>query len=188
MLALVMSDLDYLYLMEIEEEERPRRIHKRFNAFNPMDLYDDDEFKMRYRMTKSLASILCNLIAHKIERQAERSNVVTPMIQLLVCLRILGQGPFQLVDGDLFNLAQSAVSNIMRDVCEAIASLAPKFIRMPTRQEALLVKKKFKSIAGMPFVIGAIDCTHIHVRPTDVPDKELFRNRKEDSHSTVRQL
>jgi len=30
----------------------------------------------------------------------------------------------------------------------------------------------------MPFVIGAIDCTHIHVRPTDVPDKELFRNRK----------
>ena len=67
-----MSDLDYFYLMEIEEEkERPRRIHKRFNAFNPLDLYDDVEFKMRYRMTKHLVSIFDRDNCNKYQKKSK---------------------------------------------------------------------------------------------------------------------
>ena len=49
----------------------------------------------------------------------------------------------------------------MKKISWAIASLSNRYITFPDNRELLNVKSKFKDIAGIPGIVGAIDCTHI---------------------------
>jgi hypothetical protein len=175
------SDLDYLYLNQIEDDDSSiERIQRRLTVTNPLNFYDDKEFKKRFRMSKSCASILCSQIESKIKRGVFRFNTMNPMIQLLATLRVLASGTFQIIDGDLFEVTQTAISNTVRDVTNAIASLSHTMIRMPTRGESEQIKEGFRAISGMEDIIGAIDGTHIKVRAAGVSNRMRFMNRKNE--------
>jgi hypothetical protein len=45
-------------------------------------------------------------------------------------------------------------------------------------QEIRQVQENFYAIAGMPGIVGAIDCTHIPIMSPGTNQAELFRNRK----------
>jgi hypothetical protein len=186
---MISNDLDLFDLYSDSEEEEDELsqsiVERRLPPLNPLDKYSDEEFRMRFRMSKLSCSNLCNLIEMKVYRRIYKWNTLSPIIQLMMCLRVLGSGVFQIIDGDLFNVTQPTVSRVVRDVTTALASLAPSCIRMPTREESIRVKNGFRKIAGMKDIIGAIDGTHIRIRVAGIQNKERFMNRKNQNSINV---
>ncbi|KAK4299332.1 hypothetical protein Pmani_028391 [Petrolisthes manimaculis] len=56
---------------------------------------------------------------------------ISSELQLLANLRYVATGNFQLTLGDCTDMSQSSVSKIVKNVCIAIASLAPEYIKFP---------------------------------------------------------
>lgn len=71
-----------------------------------------------------------------------------PMLQLLVSLRFVATGAFHQLLGDAVHVSKATAGRCIRGVASAIANDAGRFIRFPTGQEALNVKRKFNAIAG----------------------------------------
>lgn len=62
-------------------------------------------------------------------------------------------------------LSQPQVSKLVRKVTNAILTRRPYLIKFPTTtEERVRVRRRFRAIAGFPSVIGAIDCTHVHIQ------------------------
>lgn len=85
------------------------------------------------------------------------------MNQLLTGLRLFATGGHLSSVADLMKMDISTVSRIVVRVSEAIATLSPRFIRMPRDNEIIKEQYKFHQIARFPKVIGAVDGTHIRI-------------------------
>lgn len=79
------------------------------------------------------------------------------MNQLLICLRVFATGSHLLTVSDLFGVHLSTVSRIVCRVSQALASLAPVFIKFPsTPHEIRETQNRFYDIASFPRVLGVI--------------------------------
>lgn len=92
---------------------------------------------------------------------------------------------FQLVCGDLINLSQPTVSNVVTKVSRLLALLHKTYIKIPTRDQASINRQLFKDLGrhgrwpGLPGIDGAIDCTHIRIVNTPgCQHHEVYPNRK----------
>ncbi|KAG0726532.1 putative nuclease HARBI1 [Chionoecetes opilio] len=103
---------------------------------------------------------------------------VSPSLQLLVGLRYLATGNFQLTLADTADMSQASVSRCLKMVVHAIAEVAPRYIRFPTPAEESGVLQAFSTITGMPGYIGCVDGTLIPVRGPGGEEAELYRGRK----------
>jgi hypothetical protein len=175
-----MSDVSDLSLSSSDEDEEriPRRRRALRERINPFDLYDEQEFKMRFRFEKQTILWLCDLIGPEIEPITRRRKPVTALNQILLTMRYLATGGFQQLLGDTFAVHKSTVCVTIQRVVHKIAQLKPHYIKMPTPAETQAVKLSFYRLRRMPRVIGAIDCTHIRVESPGGPNAEIFRNRK----------
>jgi len=98
---------------------------------------------------------------------------------VLIALRFFATGCFLKVTGDVHGVEKSTASNVVHCVSRAIASMARRFIKMPTTPEELeKTKNGFYRIARFPRCLGAIDCTHVKIQSPGGNNAELFRNRK----------
>lgn len=103
---------------------------------------------------------------------------VPPYLQVLLALAAMATGSHQVVVADCFDVSQKLVSQCLARVARAIAGLVHQSIKFPNGGDLQKVTQDFYTIAGMPGVIGCVDCTHVPiVRPTR-EDSELFRCRK----------
>lgn len=94
-----------------------------------------------------------------------RNQCVQPLTQLLLTLRFYASGSFLTCVGDFIGIHKSTASRIVNKVSRAIASLARRYIKLPSTQEDVEhIQIKFFEIARFPRVIGAIDCTHIRIQ------------------------
>lgn len=82
------------------------------------------------------------------------------------------------MDGDLFNISQHTISRIFARVSFALASLRPKFIFLPDKQEALAIQKNCYDKFGFPGACGTIDGTHINGLFAGEENREIYRDRK----------
>ena len=80
--------------------------------------------------------------------------------------------------GDCHDVSQTTVSQCLKLVTRAIASLSRQYIVAPSGNNLRRIVQDFYDIAGMPGVIGAIDCTHIAIQRPSVDNPEIFRCRK----------
>lgn len=104
---------------------------------------------------------------------------ITPMNQLLITLRFYATGTFQVVIGDTFAVHKSTACSIVHRVTAAIAGLRDKYVSFPNNvRDRRNVMNQFYSVAGLPGVIGAIDCTHVPIQSPGGDQAEIFRNRK----------
>lgn len=101
------------------------------------------------------------------------------MNQLLGTLRFYATGCSQLETGDYGGFSKSAANRIVHRVSNAIASLAPLYIKFPqTQQEIKQTQMRFYEIAKFPRTVGALDCTHIKISSPGGDHAEYYRNRK----------
>ncbi|KAK3881936.1 hypothetical protein Pcinc_013660 [Petrolisthes cinctipes] len=97
--------------------------------------------------------------SEKIQEQLPTSNNrrglrISPELQVLVTLRYVATGNYQLTLGDCTDMSQPSVSKIVKNVCIAIASLAREYIKFPNPASEGEIMQQFSDFAGMPGVIG----------------------------------
>uniref|UniRef100_A0A667X5Q1 Putative nuclease HARBI1 n=1 Tax=Myripristis murdjan TaxID=586833 RepID=A0A667X5Q1_9TELE len=118
----------------------------------------------RYRFPKNILMDLCHDLQPMLERETKRTQAIPVHIQLLSTLGFLATGTgFQ--RDPVCGISQPTLSRIMPAVLDAIISLAPTYIQFPYRHhQQAEIKRGFHAIAGLPNIIGAIDCTHITIK------------------------
>jgi len=101
------------------------------------------------------------------------------MNQLLISLRFLATGTFQLVVGYTFGVDKSTVCRTVHKVIRTVAGLRSKYVRFPTTdQQRRDTMQQFYKSSRLPGVLGAIDCTHVPIQSPGGNDAEIYRNRK----------
>ncbi|XP_063966632.1 putative nuclease HARBI1 [Lytechinus pictus] len=162
---------------EIANRPRPQRGLQ--DRMNPFELYVDEAFRMRYRLSKETALHLINMLEGDLRRNTERNEPLPVFLQVLTTLRFYAVGSFQRMHGDEASMSQSSVCRVIRDVSEAIARRKREFIRFPTmREEVESTQQRFYEYCGFPGVIGAIDGTHVYIRSPGGEQALYFLNRK----------
>ncbi|XP_066601221.1 putative nuclease HARBI1 [Prorops nasuta] len=142
---------------------RPRVIRERINWF---DVYDEVDFKKRFRLTMEQTSF-------------KKIMGIPPIIQLLVTLRFIATGSFLIVVADFCGISESSAHGIIHKVILAIAELSAEFIKFPSEPEDVLrVKAENFNLGGFINVIGAIDGFHVRIRSFGGENSENYRNRK----------
>ncbi|XP_046993915.1 putative nuclease HARBI1 [Schistocerca americana] len=85
---------------------------------------------------------------------------------------------FNILIGDNSNIHRTTPQRIISDVSDITASLSPRFIKFPTREEVRSVMYGFSQLERFPGVLGTLDCTHIRIQSPGGHNAEVFRNRK----------
>lgn len=174
------SDISFSSFSSSDDEEivvhRPRIILERNN---PMLMYDDIDFKKRFRLTKHMVRFLLDIIGPQIEPNDNRNFPIPAIQKILITLRFYATGSFLITIADNFNVSTSSVSRIVQEVTHYIACQRERFIKLPSNRDELReVCAEFFQIQGFPGVCGAIDCTHVKIQSPGGINAEVFRNRK----------
>ena len=134
--------------------------------------YSDPTFRTHFRMQRSTAKILVQLLGNcpEIPIVHERGRpLVTVDKQLYMILWYLGNPECIRAISDRFNVTQRSVYTVTRRVCRAIVSnLVPKFIKLPGGERAKEIMDSFEEFNGLPRCMGAIDGTHIPLMPLGI--------------------
>ncbi|KAK4307202.1 hypothetical protein Pmani_021018 [Petrolisthes manimaculis] len=156
---------------------RPRNFRPRLDIFN---VYNDSEFRKRYRLDQQGFLYVTELIREVIANRTERSHAVTPEMKVALTLRYFATGKMQLCNADDFGLSQPTISRAISQTVDALTAphIITRFIDFPTNpMEIQRIQADFYRIAGFPGVVGAIDGTHVKiVAPHDY--EEVYVNRK----------
>lgn len=142
---------------------------------------DEQRFKEAFRVSKPLFHDICealrekleplpNLLSTKVPCSVEKKVGMT-LYKLATC------GEYRTV-GDVFGVHKSTVHKHFYSVIKAINStLMKEFIQMPDEERAQLISHRFKTICGIPQIIGCIDGSHIPILAPSEGRKD-FVNRK----------
>uniref|UniRef100_A0A3B3SHL6 Putative nuclease HARBI1 n=1 Tax=Paramormyrops kingsleyae TaxID=1676925 RepID=A0A3B3SHL6_9TELE len=147
-----------------------------------LDLFvESNEYLIsRFRLPRPVLTELCDFAMDPAVGSHTRwSNPVPAHVQVLCSLGYLGTGTFQRELADRVGISQPSISRALPQVVDGINQVATKYIAFPYRpQQQLPVKKGFYAIAGLPNIIGAIDCTHVCIKAPS-PDPFPYLNRKQ---------
>lgn len=144
---------------------------------NPLDMYEDHELYARYRFDREGVIFIAGLLGNRLRPMSARSYAVPGLYKVMATLRFLATGSFQMVVGDMAGLSQPTICRHVWQVVDALVEIAPRFIKFPTGDEALAVQAAFLLKHGMPGVVGAIDCTHVHIAAPTL-NEDIYVNRK----------
>ncbi|XP_062613215.1 putative nuclease HARBI1 [Saccostrea cucullata] len=156
-----------------QQHRRPRFFRDRSN---PLEDLDEDEVFERYRFRPQTILFILGLLPN-LARPTGRNNPLPPLLQLLLCLRFLATGAIHLLIGDSLNISRSTAGRCIRDIASHLSNLCRRFVRFPTGNDALSVKRAFSAIAGFPNVLGCLDGTQIRIRKPKLNEAD-YVNRK----------
>ena len=147
----------FLRLQNLQQRRLIRRECVFRDRTHPLDTYDDDEMKSRYRLTRAMVLDLYELIRAELEPRTNRNHAIPGLLQLFCTLRYYACGSFQRIVGDGLGLHRSTVSRIITRVTSAICRLSNRYISFPrTAADFAHHKQAFHAIAGFPNVIGML--------------------------------
>ncbi|KAJ0173220.1 hypothetical protein K1T71_011396 [Dendrolimus kikuchii] len=149
---------DELLLFEFVEfdnndssSQRQRRLKRRRlirELSDPFVELDDTEFIQRYRLTKQLATELCNELRPKFKK-AKKSTDLSVESKILTALSFYATGSYQRPVGDInaHSLAQQTVSSVIREVtrwCIDCTHIA--IVRPVENEERFYSRKQYHSL------------------------------------------
>ncbi|XP_067145449.1 putative nuclease HARBI1 [Centruroides vittatus] len=139
---------------------------------NPMEIYSEDEFRIRYRFSKSGFVRILNRIGDEIKHLDGRGLPLTTEQQLLTALRFYATGSYRRVAGDLIGVHVSTVCRTIQNVSKALVHLKNAEIVFPTESELTSVKHDFSVICD-----GKMKIRNIVARwPGSTHDGRIFSN------------
>ncbi|XP_045102998.1 putative nuclease HARBI1 isoform X2 [Portunus trituberculatus] len=166
-------------LAELMGHQRPNKRRIVRHRLDPLQHHSNEEFLARYKLSKeSFNALLEEITPHLPSSRDRRGLRISPSLQLLVTLRYLATGSFQLTVADTSEMSQASASRCIRRVVRAIAEVSAGHIRFPTPAEEGAVTQAFSAIAGMPECIGCIGGTLIPIKGPGGDDAELYRCRQ----------
>ena len=96
--------LRYRQLREYANRRNIRQIGRLRDRFNPLEEYDGEQFRLRFRFRKDSVFDLVKNLGKDLQHQSRRGLPLTPMQQVLIALRFYATGTFERVIGDLFGV------------------------------------------------------------------------------------
>jgi len=92
--------------------------------------------------------------------------------------RYLASNSFKQVVGGTLNVDKSTGCRVFHACADALITRHLKsFIVFPKDNALVDVKRKFYDLQSFPNIIGAIDCTHVKMKPP-IDKDNIYRNRK----------
>ncbi|XP_053567635.1 putative nuclease HARBI1 [Bombina bombina] len=159
-------------------QRRRRRIPRFFRPRSGLDALSDIDIIRRFRLSRESIERLYNQISGQLEPITFRTHALPGMLKLLAVLHFLATGSFQSATSVVVGMSQPSFSRHLTTVIDALLSVFKRYVFLPnTAEEWHSVKLNFFRLAGIPNVLGAIDCTHVRVRPPHLKE-EMYRNRK----------
>lgn len=162
---------------------RPRIFRERTG----MEGLTDEEVFERFRLTKSTIIDLYELIRSDIDPLTQRSHAIPGIVKLLNCLHFFSSGSFQTKASAIGGVSQSTFSRFLVPVIQALKKHVHTFISFPKDKAGWQkLKSDFYEVAGVPHVMGVLDCMPIAVSAPHERE-EIYRN-KEGYHSVNVQM
>ncbi|XP_027228690.2 putative nuclease HARBI1 [Penaeus vannamei] len=144
----------------------------------------DYEFFHNMRVTKKTFDYILTIIKEQYTAVYRGGFVpLDPKSALCICLWYLGSKSTYKNIGEIFGIAPSTVFECVQKVVNILCKSTDIFIKWPRDDEITEKEEGFKSIAGIPGVIGAIGKCHIEIRnPSDAHPKYM---NKASTHSLL---
>lgn len=142
-----------------------------------LEQYATEEMYSRFRFGNADIMYIADLVRPKLQRPTRRSHSLSLEEQVLIALRFYASRTFYQVVGDNIGVDKSTVSDVVKAVSIALASLVNNFVSFPKDDQIAQTKHKFFLLGNMPNTIGVIDCTHVHIQAPHERDWEYI-NRK----------
>ncbi|XP_015142731.1 putative nuclease HARBI1 [Gallus gallus] len=153
------------------------RGHRTLDRFKLEDV-TDEYLVSTYGFPRQFICYLVDLLGASLSRPTQRSRAISPETQVLAALGFYTSGSFQTRMGDAIGISQASMSRCVANVTEALVERAPQFIHFPEDEAAVQsLKDDFYALAGMPGVLGVVDCTHVAIKAPNAEDLS-YVNRK----------
>ncbi|XP_069984663.1 putative nuclease HARBI1 [Penaeus vannamei] len=142
-------------------ERPPRRVVDKTNPFEAMT---DREFLERFRLNKESTRHIIQQIHQNLPRtRNSRGSIFIDAKSPHACNSLSKIRSFTFLYPPQGILSHFTCSTCVARVVRAIAGLWVEWIKMPFVNDVNGVMQTFHARAGMPAVIGCIDCTHIAI-------------------------
>jgi hypothetical protein len=131
---------------------------------------------------------LCTALRPHIEQRDTCYRCAIPVeIRVTAVLYKLVQGVNILTCSELFAIGRSTVGRAIQEVVNGINVVFRSQISWPHGDQLLQVMSDFRSWCQMPRVVGAIDCTHIHLVKPRISYAEDYYYHKIGGYSIIAQ-
>ena len=150
------------------------------NRVNVFGIFNDRELIRRYRLDRAGIMVLVEHVRDAITSPTNRRNPISPEAKMVTTLRYLATGKMQLCGGDELGLSQPSVSRIIHQTLNALTRphLIAQYIQFPLAAHQLQQNQaEFMNVAGLPGIVGAVDCTHVRIIGPSV-NEPAYVNRK----------
>ncbi|MCO5585972.1 hypothetical protein L7F22_039908 [Adiantum nelumboides] len=151
--------------------------------------YSDRMFKSRLRLSRETFEFLTARIAPQLQRSnTNYRKAISIEKRVCVALHRLASGSNLQVIADLYGISTSAAQKIVIDFSDAMLSsgLHDLYIKWPSLERMQSLAREFEAIQGIPYVIGAVDGSHIPIIAPRAHHEDYF-NRK-GFHSIILQM
>lgn len=141
--------------------------------------YDNNRWVTMFRMTKPCVLELAELLRPHVEKQNTKYRIAIPVLVRVACtLFKLTHGANLTICSEMFAVGRSTVSKVLREVVHAVNETLRSEIMWPNGQRMRETQAKFRSLCGLPAVVGAIDGTHISISKPEfgAPDYYYFKS------------
>ncbi|XP_023695555.1 putative nuclease HARBI1 [Paramormyrops kingsleyae] len=162
------------------------RGHKTLDRFD-IETVSDEFLLTTFGFPREFIYFLVELLGDTLSRRTQRSRAISPDVQILAALGFYTSGSFQTRMGDAIGISQASMSRCVTNVTNALVEKASDFIGFmrddATKHQS---KEEFYRVAGMPNVIGVVDCAHIAIKAPNSEDLSYIN--KKGFHSINCQL
>ncbi|KAK9073862.1 hypothetical protein SSX86_006456 [Deinandra increscens subsp. villosa] len=141
--------------------------------------FPEEEFKKAFRMGKDTFEMICNELTSAVAKENTMLRDAVPVRQrVAVCIWRLATGePLRLVSRR-FGLGISTCHKLVLEVCSAIKNvLMPKYLQWPDDESVRTIKDEFRSLSGIPNVVGSMYTTHIPIIAPKISVAAYFNKR-----------
>ena len=176
-------------IMSIASYRRPK-VPRIPHYENVTTTYDAEDFRRHFRVLprtfKRLVQYLSQVPGIVKPHSGKGRPPVTLEQQVLITLRYLGTQETYLAISEKFDLSPSTCCQIVQRMCAKLCEVIGNIIVWPnTADHVWQVQEAFRLRCGLPGIVGAMDGSHIPIKPPDADEQSYFNRKK--SHSIVLQ-
>ncbi|XP_028812682.1 putative nuclease HARBI1 [Denticeps clupeoides] len=153
------------------------RGHKTLDRFD-IETVSDDFLLTTFGFPRDFIYYLVELLRDGLSRRTQRSRAISPDVQILAALGFYTSGSFQSKMGDAIGISQASMSRCVTNVTRSLVEKAPEFVTFGRDDAARqLSREEFYRVAGIPNVLGAVDCAHVAIKAPNAEDSS-YVNKK----------
>ncbi|XP_021980177.1 uncharacterized protein LOC110876310 [Helianthus annuus] len=129
-------------------------------------LYDDGQFKRRFRMSRRLFVKISNVLAGEFPFFTQRVSVSRKVgfSGLQKCTAVIRQLAYDTASDawdEYLRMSSRMCRESLENFCEGVISLyGIRYLRMPTAADVPLLYEAHQRIHGFSGMLGSLDCTH----------------------------